>query len=448
MPSKKPKGRPSHKTPPADKHPLEAPLQSFVDQMESLREAAPLAMFLPIAVFRKSRADISELMKKQDSSAATKRGKTFHPADLGKILSQHREFTRAREAIKLIPPSFFVYLICIYDDLVHSIVEKTISSYPDRFFSQAPGKNDTPKTISAELVLEANSLNELKELLYEQEINKLAYGHGLEPLEKLGKQLNVALRPRNELTNKLLEIVERRHCFVHFGGCATAKYASLCQALSISPQPKRGNYLDISQKYFNETIDVLMELGICLAQVVWRHTGTTKPDHISDADQWLINQSFEFLKEHKHQLAVNIINESTRNLETCQKPEDRLYLLINKILSLQGLGASQDVTKLLQTIDWGTWETASPKFGLIHAALTCDVDKATALMKKLDKNSKTFDNFLIIDVYRTWPLFKQLRETTAFTEQFKATFKEPLIQEKPPTSNQPSANKTTRGAQS
>jgi hypothetical protein len=198
----------------------------------------------------------------------------------------------------------------------------------------------------------------------------------------------------------------------------THQYLEVCQRHNVALEKDLavGKTLAVSRQYFEIAHECIFEVGLKLAQVLWRKL---KPDELELADGNLLSVGFEVLEEGRYRLARCLLDFSTETLKKHGKEEHRLAMIVNRAQAYKWSGDEITARKIVSDIDW---TAKALKFQLAEAVLLDKFDRAIEIMKRIGPAEDDVSKM----GYREWPLFKEIRQVGEFAAAFAQIFGEPL----------------------
>ena len=163
------------------------------------------------------------------------------------------------------------------------------------------------------------------------------------------------------------------------------------------------------EEYFIDAYECILEIGVKLAQVLWRKLF---PGELDQADANLNQVTLELLNLHRYRLAKELLDFAACVLRKWASDADRRVHIMNRAQAHKWLGEEDVCRKILDSEDWSAVES---KFSLALAVLKDDFDGAAQLMKKIGAQDSQVE-----EGYREWPIFKTFRNSV----QFKTTYRE------------------------
>jgi hypothetical protein len=292
------------------------------------------------------------------------------------------------------------------------------------------------KTIPIEEALAATSLDELVARIVGTETDKILRMSYAGQVEYLDNKFKLGLRKSFAGYADFIEVVERRHLFVHTGGRVSSQYLEVCQAAGKSLTIKSHAVLGANDSYLSTAEELIFEYGLRLSQALYRRMF---PNDLGRADNVIVDYGLHLLIEQRWQRALKLFSfahEIPDKLVTNEAT--RRAFLINLAIALQGLRREQEAIELLDSIDW---TSAHPRFLIVVAALRHHDSEAANLMRR-NRDAITESE------YREWPAFREFRTSVEFQGAFSQVFSKPFIHEVPPqTELQTSGSRLTWASQ-
>jgi hypothetical protein len=263
---------------------------------------------------------------------------------------------------------------------------------------------------------EFGSIERAKEYLVDKEIESVLRKSHSEQFDWLENKLGLPLRTNLPAWTLFIEITERRNLFVHTNGLVSHQYLEVCERhkCTMTSDAVLGKPLSITGEYFRAAYDCLFEIGVKLAQVLWRKL---EPDKMSSADASLNRVSYELLVEGRYRLARVLLDFGTETLKKHGSEEARLLMVVNRAQAYKWTGEDEKSRALLDAEDCSA---TSMRFKLGCAVLRDDHESALQLMSQIGSDGEMNKHF-----YREWPLFREIRKCGEFAAKFEEIFGEP-----------------------
>jgi hypothetical protein len=317
--------------------------------------------------------------------------------------------TRQHSAIfsDLLPKMTLVSLVSLFDAYLARLIKTLFSVRPELL-------NSSEKNIKLSDLMEFESLDEARDSIVGMEIEGILRESHTDQFKWLEDKLKIPLRDL-DAWKSFVEITERRNLFVHADGIVNKQYLTICKktGCKIDDSIVKGDQLSVPPEYYQAACDCIAEIGVKLAQVMWRKI---LPQNLEDADNSLIAVTYDFLVSRDYQLAFTLC-------KLCDIPaiknsclEHAYYLKLNQAIALKGMEKDEDMNALLKSVDWGV---LAEKFQLAYYVLVEDWSKASNSMLKIGPKGD-----ITKQCYRDWPLFRWFRKTDEFKETYLKVFEE------------------------
>jgi hypothetical protein len=213
------------------------------------------------------------------------------------------------------------------------------------------------------------------------------------------------------------------------GRPTSSQYIANCRSAGVDLHKKvaPGQKVGVTPTYFTAAHVVLYEIGIKLAQVLWRKTA---PNEGELADRSLIEVTYDLLVDGNLTLAHALLDFADTTLAKRHATErDRLMFLVNRALSYYLSGDKVKCSEILAAQDWSA---ADDVFRLSHAVLSEKFETACKIMIKIGKGSYPHKAD-----YLHWPLFTEFRKRPQFAESFRVLFGDETHEEQSPSEPPP-----------
>jgi hypothetical protein len=337
-----------------------------------------------------------------------------------------RELDRIHAAQHVVPQSFLVALVSRYDALLGGLVRALFRLHPEALKS-------SERALTFAQLTEFSSIDAAREFVLEKEVDALLRKSHPEQFDWLEKKFEIHLRTDLPAWPHFVEITERRNLFVHADGVISSQYIENCKAEKVQLDEKAtlGRVLNVNATYFKKAHRTVFEIGVKLAQVLWRKVA---PKEAESADRNLTDLTYELLVEGKYDLAKVILDFADTTLAKRHANERyRLMFLVNRALAHYLSGQKDKCAEILATQDWSATDEA---FRLAESVLFEKFSVAAKLMKKIGVSGYPHKAD-----YLHWPLFSEFRKTPLFVESFKEVFGDATHEEQLPPKEPPSDGK-------
>ena len=301
-----------------------------------------------------------------------------------------------------------VLLISKLDEFVTELLKIALGENPEIV-------KNSEKSINYDQIFKYDSINDMIRDIVSEEIDSLmrkSHAVSISYLDdsfKLGVIENITDWPA------FIELTQRRNLFVHSGGKINSQYIENCKKykVELGDDIEVGKGLSVDQEYFQRSFLLLYEIGIRLSQALYRRLF---PDKLNKANTILNDIGFDLMVEERWEIADIIFSFAVNIPEKLMgSREDYLRFLINSAICKKHLGEDKKLNKLLDSVDWGAYKAI---FKLAVSVLKNEFEKASQIMLSIDTEEISDHS------YRTWPLFKEFRETDGFKISYKKKFGE------------------------
>lgn len=404
-PNPEPKSVPSHS--------IGNVLDAFVKQIDGLAETLPLAIRVIQDLRTDARQNLNEFVLRECKFDADEK---FYTIEAGKIFEHDRlqgRLRRIQVANQLIPRSFLVSLVSQFDALLGGLIRELFILKPEIL-------NSSENTLTFSQMVEFGSINAAREFIIDKEIETVLRKSHSDQFDWLENKFGLPLRKGLDSWSVFIEVTERRNLFVHANGIVSHQYMETCarHSCQLDPGTQLGARLRVDRQYFDSAHDCILEIGVKLAQVLWRKLKSDDPADLGQADKSLITICYELLAEGRYGIARRLLDFGVETIKKHSAESSRLVLVINRAQAYKWMGEEETARKIVNAEDWSAVE---PRFRLARAVLLDDLDECIKVMKLIGA-----DKQLGALAYREWPLFRAVRKTAKFAEAFEVIFGEPL----------------------
>lgn len=274
------------------------------------------------------------------------------------------------------------------------------------------------RSLTLAQLLDLGTIEGATEFLLEKEIETVLRKSHVEQFNWMEGKFSVKLREGLDSWPGFVELTERRNLFAHSNGIVSDQYLAVCRsnAVQLADNCIRGVELSVDPEYFKCAYRCIYEIGIKLAQVLWRKL---RPDQMDQADHNLISVTYDLLVAGKFRLACNLLDFACLTLKKHASEHSRLMLCVNRA---QAYKWNKDEDKCRSIIDSEDWSACGPEFRLGIAVLKDDFETAAEIMQSMGPKGPLEK----VD-YQEWPLFKDFRNSDLFATSYQEVFEEPFV---------------------
>ncbi|TFG75550.1 MAG: hypothetical protein E4H21_08570 [Thermodesulfobacteriales bacterium] len=311
-----------------------------------------------------------------------------------------------------------VLLVSKYDEFLSDILKILFKTYPEQL-------KNSDKSISYEDIADVNDMSDILDKFISKEIDKIIHSSHEQQLEFLDKRLKLGLKDSFSSWNDFVEITERRNLIVHCGGEVNCQYLKSCKThgIKIAKKIKEGICLSVDNQYFEKAYKIIYEIGLRIGQGVHRQLFKSC---VKDADCSLTSMIGVPLEDDKQWELAKVVFDFALAIPKNLVSDDEMHKIyvINACICLKALGQKKRMNTLLDAVDWSS---ASSKFVLAINVLKEKYEEAEKVMSTMNGKDPINE-----ESFRSWPLFREFRETEYFVTAFKKIYKrdyEPIIPE-------------------
>lgn len=326
-----------------------------------------------------------------------------------------QETDQSALALNLIPRNIIVAFVSIYDSFVGDLVRTIYKVKPEIL-------NASNKEISITQILQAESIETLKQQIIDKEAETILRDSHSQQLKSLEGKLKIKLTSDIQSLRHFVEITERRNLYVHANGNVSSQYLTIVDPEVFKNKdlfkdgkvPELGSDLEVYPQYVKHAFGILFEIGVKLCQVVWR---TIEKDKcLEEADDALTDIVYDLLKEKNFELAITISDFSTQKYVKSYNKESEIVKLINMALAYYLNGNKDKCRKIIEEQDWSA---SNITYKLAVSVLQENYADSYKYMREIGPNNKMNSS------YREWPLFSVIREQEEFKRLFEEIYGEP-----------------------
>ncbi|MHB1292513.1 MAG: hypothetical protein ACYCY5_10050 [Sulfuricella sp.] len=313
---------------------------------------------------------------------------------------------------EVLETSLFLSLFSAFDVYTGELLSAVYKRKPELF-----GKLN--RKVELVDVLTANSIEELKRSVLEEEIETFRRKSYVEQFAELESTFGLTLRAFDRWP-EFVECAQRRNLLTHCGGIVSEQYLKICKTENYPEKdlPSVGEKLGLGGKYFLPRCELMIEVGLKLGQTLWRKV---LPNEIAEADKHLHHTQYDALFSHNWDRAKVFGEFAVSQHKVSSEIEKRLSI-INYCIALKFSGDEAGAQRALNKIDWSA---STNDFRLAEAVLQDRFEDAAALMVKIGKSGEMVTE----GAYHTWPLFHLFREKNEFMVAYEKVFGHPFAVE-------------------
>lgn len=380
----------------------------FIKQMNSRKRALPVFAYAASMVTKRSQSNLFKFIEAHSTDTEYDEDGDIKKYAVPISLNQRHNLLKSTfEDFAIfsatLPRMALVSVVSLFDAYLTRILKSVYSVKPEIL-------NGCTRQINFTDLVAFGSIDAAREHIIDKEIETVLRDSHAAQFAWLEKKLNMKLTDLPSWKD-FIELTERRNLLVHADGIVSSHYLEVCKEhkVELDKNLKRGDRLEVDEKYYINACNCVTEIGIKLSQVLWRKL---IPAELEQAENSFIQATYELLVLKDYKLAEKVL-EITKNAGFKKLNfETGLFLTINHAIALKGQEKEKECRALLKKTDFSA---LSLKFKLANQVLTDAFDDAAVTLRKIGADGEVSEDNL-----RQWPLFRWFRKT----DQFKTAFEE------------------------
>jgi hypothetical protein len=389
-------------------------IQHFITQIESLSKAIDMTMKTVYEALHREKERLDNFIKKKGIKTIEKDGSETYGIkldDFATFKRHDKDLTSSILAVQNVPRTFLCSLVHHYDAYLGRLLRVS-------FFIKPELLNASQRQMLFTDLVSFPSIEDAREYMIEKEVESVIRDSHVAHFDWMENRFAIPFRKELAIWPKFVEITERRNIFVHCDGMISSQYMNVCKknGVAFEKQIKVGQELHVSEKYFQEAVECILEIGIKLGHVLWRKL---QSDLLSEADDALHHATYDLLYEERYALTKTLLYFAVDTLKKQSSEQIKCLNLINLAIAQNFSGERSKALSTLKSYDWSATED---KFKLAVAVLEHRYNDAKTLMKRIGSKG----SLRRID-YSSWPLFKEFRHTEEFMVTYKDLFGEEFV---------------------
>jgi hypothetical protein len=387
-------------------HPVGAAINTYVHRIRDIELAG--RVYVPAAVEAHA-ARIKEFIKEIGGSVEKMKSDNAQEVALGiiSISGAQRRLERLTfsEPGEVMARSLFLGLFSAFDAFTGQLIDAIFRRRTDLFAS-------IDRTISFKEVLKAVDLLSLRAAVLGDELEAFRRLSYTEQFTDLRRRFDVSLTGFPNW-GRFIECSQRRNIITHCDGVVSQQYLDQCKGVGHvdNDLPKLGETIAVSQDYFLDACELMIEVGAKLGHTLWRKV---LPGELEDADKALNNLLYDAL-EAENWPRAKMFGEYACGQRKFSGELMRRHFVINFVQSIKWAGLDTDALKVLDSCDWSA---SSLEFRLAAAVLRDAYDEAAEVMRQIGKKTA----IISATAYHTWPLFRVFRSTPQFEKAYSDVY--------------------------
>lgn len=250
------------------------------------------------------------------------------------------------------------------------------------------------RTFSWQSILEAGSLEDLREAVLEDYVGELMRGSMADLIGEFRAKLHVEI-PEYVTPDALAEVFLRRNIWIHNDGRVSAQYLKRLPATC--KRPEIGETMSLDREYLAGAADGLVSLAFF---VTWAMGCKFKKcADWSAFEGYMVNFPYRLLQDERYTVVKNATTPEIR--EKVVNESNQRVMQVNHWLALKRLGQFDQCRQAVH--DWQTASLAK-NLQLARLALLDEMEPALELVERI----RGTDDLPLVN-WQTWPLLAELR---------------------------------------
>lgn len=391
-------------------------LDSFIENINCLRETYDFSKGMLNQQLLSASKNYESFIAPFNSSEEN--GKILLDVPLEKIKEFKKLFKRkcrAEKAFQLIPPSYIVTLVSLYDTFLAGYV-RCIYSLKESLILESN------ISFSFRDIAEYGSIKEVKKNVIDNTIDKLFRDSHTEQIDWIEKAIDVKTLKQFAGWSSFVELTERRNLFVHSDGMVSSQYLKECKKCNYDTGGiEVGSKLLADDSYFENSYKLLYEMSVMMTQILLNklYIGVYTND-TGVRDKILIGNVYELISEKLYDVAIAVSMFARDGKNFKHNNKDRTYIELNLAQAYKWSGQNDKCLAILRDLDTSAMniDLKIPK-----KVLEEKYDEVYTMMQSLGACS----DILTKEAYREWPIFKEIRNQEKFKDVFEIIFSEHLL---------------------
>lgn len=327
-----------------------------------------------------------------------------------------KKMNRAEKASELIPPTYIISLVSLFDSFLAGLVRCVYNLKQDLLL-------ESQQSFTYREIVKYDTTREVKKLIIDNTIDKLFRDSHKEQIQWFEKAFEVNTLKKFAGWGDFIELTERRNLFVHADGIVSGQYIEECTRNDYKLENINiGRKLKADNEYFEKSFRLLYEMAIMLTQILINKLYLGREKFSTDTsvrDNIFINNVYELICEEHFDIAINVSKFAIGDAFK-RNNKDKTFIELNLAQAYKWSGKEKECKAILQNLDTSAMniDLQIPK-----KVLEEEYDEVYSMMKDLGKGSK----ILTKESYREWPIFRDIRKQKEFEDTFEIIFGEKLL---------------------
>jgi hypothetical protein len=300
--------------------------------------------------------------------------------------------------------SLLVTLTSEFENLLVEIVKYIFYKHPAKI-------EKSNRQFTAAEILQLGDIDEIKSAVVEQEIESITRESIISAIAAAAQHAGIKFEIQPDIEAKIIEIFERRNIIVHNSGFVNSRYLEKIKQTTA----RKGQNLDVGQKYFRDACKTLFCIGYNFGQIAWRKI---EGDQIEAADSALIATTFNLNLRKEFNMCIEL-TEHWSKIDSAKYSNEKsaIYIWMNHAVALKN--TQNEYAHILSKIDW------SSKSDFLQFCKNALLDNTPNCVNSLEKLKQNQD--ITIEDISIWPIFDNLRANEEFSRAVENVFGEKIF---------------------
>lgn len=394
-------------------HPIAVVVDAFVCAVDSLVSVFPVLLESLNQTIATLAKELDKLV--QERAILTERTSTSRTYDIPAAIGSEfedliRSMNRTSIATTIVPRSQLIALVAQYDTFLAQLIRCLYELRPELMGALC-------KSFSINDLSTHSSLEDAKNVVIADDIESIMRESHDDQRKRLESRFSITLPTASVVAWPcFIEVTERRNLFVHTNGKVSDQYLRVCGEHKVAlTSVSKGQQLDVDVAYFENAYECIYQVAILLSQALWRKM---RPEEQAQAEENLTNVCLNLLSQGRYRVAIALLRYFCDSGRPFSSNEAELVCRLNLAQAYKWSGNQQECDNIISSIDWST---CHDRFQLARELLYGNLDKAVDIVRRLGTEGVTAAH------YRSWPIFRELRECEAFRTAFRDVFGEEFV---------------------
>jgi hypothetical protein len=183
---------------------------------------------------------------------------------LGAINRRLEQSYAISAGVTKLPGLFLLGLVSAYDVFLSKLIRAILMTKPELLSS-------SERNIFFKDLMEVGSVEAARERIIEKEVESVIRSSHSEQIAWLERKLNMKLTKDFRIWPGFIEICERRNLTTNTAGTISSQYLKTCKEHGYDVSGcSVGDTFGVGSKYYERAVEVILEMGVKLTQVIWR----------------------------------------------------------------------------------------------------------------------------------------------------------------------------------